>query len=1313
MKKRVLSLVTVLALLLTQLVVLPVFATDTNVAVGKSVYANSANVRQTSSVLGLKEVTDGIRTTAQGSGNANGFSINKSGDYYYVDLGSIYDIDKTDLAYTASTTNKYTLYYSNDAVNWTLLVDHTAGVAMTEPGGAGTAYISEDTFSPIQARFIKYVARDATWRFITEFEVYSPNNTPYANTSDVNYCAGLTNSPTTRWTIANRTAGAFSLLGDGIKDSWGTVITTSSTAVANVITNTFTVDLTAVANQTDSISRASLYDGYPDWGSSGQPTYLTFNMKVDVSTDGTTYTNVYDDSPTGTNAPAALTDRFYAKSSSGGDSDGFVYRAAFTPVNARYIRVTSLCTVPTTGSGASLKPTFAELEVDKSLAIPVTGVTIAPTTASITAGNNTTLTATVSPNGAVPQNISWSSTNPAVASVPTTNNSLTCQVTGVSAGTANITCTVDGHTSNVCAVTVQSAQIPVTGVNIKNALTDPLTTDNLFVQGTDNLTAEITPSNATYSSVTWATDNSNAVSVTPNNLNCTITANAPGTANITVTVVDANGPHTATCHVVVSPILVTSISLSTYTDTVNVGATDTLASIASPTNATNQTVTWLSDNTAVATVSTTGVVTGVSTGTANITATSTDGSNKVSTPCVVTIVNDLAFNKPVYTNFKNNGGQGLTKVTNGILESGESTDNGFYANTPGQWVVVDLGQQYDISETDLFYGGSGSEAYKLEGSLDGVNFTTMVDQSTSRSIPSNNTFTDYYSTPARVRFIRYTKENSAWNTLVEIKAYSQTSAVPSTQQVNLAAGKTALFNGVGTNQAAMTDGNKGANATTFWSQVPNGSSFWTINLGSVQNISSTLLYLQYASAMGAKVEVSTNGTTYHTVYDSTSPPANITTFGYLDGSDNVTPATTYGYYDTTNTWGFVYPISFTPVSAQYVRVTASGKYIGYNEIEVYNALTIIPVTNITVTPGSANLYTGDTSALTAVISPSNATVQTLNWSSSNPSVATVNSSGVVTAVGAGTAYITASSMDGSNITSNPCVVTVSQRVFVTGVSLNTHSITSSIGGTNTLIATFNPSNASDTALIWSTSNANVATVNSNGLVTAVANGSATITVTTHDGGFTDTCTGTVNDAVVINVINLINALPNPAKIKDKAQVDAANTAYNALTSAQQTSITSYYAQLTTAEAQVHGPNDVNFGDYIITNNFITNVAVGLSQSDFLSGLLVNNGTAQLLDANGNPIAQGVTMATGMQFVVTVGQTITTYTIVIYGDIDGDGQITSSDLALENQILLETQSFAVGSAYYMAADINKDGTVSIADLLSVKKYLVGLETISQC
>ena len=150
----------------------------------------------------------------------------------------------------------------------------------------------------------------------------------------------------------------------------------------------------------------------------------------------------------------------------------------------------------------------------------------------------------------------------------------------------------------------------------------------------------------------------------------------------------------------------------------------------------------------------------------------------------------------------------------------------------------------------------------------------------------------------------------------------------------------------------------------------------------------------------------------------------------------------------------------------------------------------VEVTQVTLNQTTASLVVGGTVTLTATVSPANATDKTVTWSTSNAGVATV-SNGLVTAVAEGTATITAT----AGTKSATCSVQVKPKtVAVTGITLNKSELSVFVDDTFQLEATVSPADATDKTVTWSTSNAGVATV-SNGLVTAVAEGTATITAT--------------------------------------------------------------------------------------------------------------------------------------------------------------------------------------------------------------------------
>ncbi|MCL2028701.1 MAG: Ig-like domain-containing protein [Bacteroidales bacterium] len=167
--------------------------------------------------------------------------------------------------------------------------------------------------------------------------------------------------------------------------------------------------------------------------------------------------------------------------------------------------------------------------------------------------------------------------------------------------------------------------------------------------------------------------------------------------------------------------------------------------------------------------------------------------------------------------------------------------------------------------------------------------------------------------------------------------------------------------------------------------------------------------------------------------------------------------------------------------------------------------TPVSVTNVTLNQTTVTLGVGDTLTLIATVLPDSATNKTVSWSSSAPAIVSVVN-GKLTALTDGTATITVTTQDGSK--TDTCAVTVVAPVFVTGVTLNRTTATLSVDSTLTLIPTVLPADATNKAVTWQSSNTAIATVN-NGTVTAIAVGTATITVTTQDGSKTDTCAVTV------------------------------------------------------------------------------------------------------------------------------------------------------------------------------------------------------------
>ena len=157
----------------------------------------------------------------------------------------------------------------------------------------------------------------------------------------------------------------------------------------------------------------------------------------------------------------------------------------------------------------------------------------------------------------------------------------------------------------------------------------------------------------------------------------------------------------------------------------------------------------------------------------------------------------------------------------------------------------------------------------------------------------------------------------------------------------------------------------------------------------------------------------------------------------------------------------------------------------------------VDVKSVSLNKTTATLDEGKSVELKATVSPSNANDKTIKWTSSNSKVATVDNSGKVKAIKAGTATITATTTNGKKATAK---ITVSKaKVDVKSVSLNKTTAALDEGKSVEFKATVSPSNATDKTIKWTSSNSKVATVDNSGKVKAIKAGTATITATSTNG----------------------------------------------------------------------------------------------------------------------------------------------------------------------------------------------------------------------
>ncbi|MCC8048488.1 MAG: S-layer homology domain-containing protein, partial [Oscillospiraceae bacterium] len=231
----------------------------------------------------------------------------------------------------------------------------------------------------------------------------------------------------------------------------------------------------------------------------------------------------------------------------------------------------------------------------------------------------------------------------------------------------------------------------------------------------------------------------------------------------------------------------------------------------------------------------------------------------------------------------------------------------------------------------------------------------------------------------------------------------------------------------------------------------------------------------------------------------------------------------------------------TDIGEAAITINGTGNYTG--KLTYSFNIVGVAVTGVTLDESAVELTVGDTLTLTATVTPENATDPTVTWKSGKASIARVDENGIVTALKAGSAVITATA--GSY--SATCTVTVTaQEVASTGAALNVETAAIAVGGTVPVTVSLVPDDTTESIAEteYESSDSSVAAVDENGVVTGAAAGTATITVTvTTDAGaeYTASCTVTISDELIAADSESVETVTS-SEISIDAQVEDAEQA---------------------------------------------------------------------------------------------------------------------------------------------------------------------------
>lgn len=738
-------------------------------------------------------------------------------------------------------------------------------------------------------------------------------------------------------------------------------------------------------------------------------------------------------------------------------------------------------------------------------------IALSPSNPTITAGSTLPLTATGTYADGTTSNISnqvtWTSSNPAVLSIDgngvATANAVTAETT------VTVTAT-SGSTTASFTVTVY----PASGAAVRTVVIAP-SSASLVPGATQQFTATATYADGTVqdvsSSVVWSSSNPAAATISSTGL---ATGVATGSAEITAQTdgVSSSVPLT------VSPptssgATVSSVALTPANASISAGSTQQFTARATYSDGTLQDVSssaiWTSSATLTATVNGTGLATGVAAGTASITAT----SGGVPGRATLTVT----------TSSGNGGGSGATLTSIAITPATASiaagtteqfTATGAYSDSTTQNLTNQVA--WSSSNTGAAtIGNAGLAAGVATGSTTIGAALSGITASASLTITpgSGATLTSIVITPTSSRVVAGLSQQftatgtySDGSTLNLDSSVTWTTSNPSVATVN----STGLVAGVGAGTATITG-----------------------TVGSLQSQTTVIISTASLSSMaispsGASLPA---GTTQQLILTGT----------FSDGlRQNLNSAATWSSLApavaTVSSTGLV-----TAVSPGTAQVSAS--YSGQSAPTTVQVTTATLV-SVAVFPLSASFAKGTTQQFTVTGTYSDGTSHDLTslatFTSSNPAVVSVSSSGLATGTGAGATQISVS-IDGDTASTQTITVTPATLVSI-AITPSTPIFANDTTEQFTAIGTFSDGSTQNLSsqVVWTSSNPQTATIDNNGLATGGAPGSTQISATF--GGVTST-TGTVQ--ITPAVLTELSISPTTAQIaKGTTQQFTANGTYS-------------------------------------------------------------------------------------------------------------------------------------------------------------------------
>lgn len=723
-------------------------------------------------------------------------------------------------------------------------------------------------------------------------------------------------------------------------------------------------------------------------------------------------------------------------------------------------------------------------------------IVLAKDTLSLAEGETCRLEAAVTPANASDQQLSWYSDNPDVADVDQNG-----EVRANGIGTATVTAETVNHLTASCSVTVTGSEEEVT----QDVLLD---SDKLKLEEGESAELKLSAGGDPVSadSVAWSSTNDRVASVARG----MVTANAEGYATI---LARADGDLVATCSVEVTEkqIEAAAVTLSETSVRLNLnyhdGQTKKISSSVLPANATDRTPVWTCADESIATVQD-GTIAAVGTGTTTVTATMKSG---VSASCEVTVVDApreisnadelKAVGDDLYADYILTQDIDLSSLEGEDWKPLGDQSHPFCGTFDGSGHTISNMKitEADLTYTDMAYAGLFAVC---EGTVKNLSVSGSITLAVNRS--------GVFLVCAG-GICGYLQGGQIRNCSTDV----------ATKVVNAYPGKCRAFAGGIAGQAdgwdAVIEGcsvkgstRAGAGGGTWGLSRAGGITSGLINKAHIDSCSNYGYVKAYSTSVSASPFLSAAaGGIAGSCGDTSGDITNCLNYGNVDAVADSSRSSDQSVYKTSACYAGGIEGNGRYRESKYgntnngaeVKATGSDLVLAYTEgVPEYP----IP-SSISLSSTDLSMYVEDTRTLTASVEPSGTPFQSVDWTSSDKSVAVVEN-GTVTAVGFGTAKITAEAVRGD--ASASCTVTVSRRedddTGITSVSIDYpkpvwQNPIVGVGQTQQFTATVTSENQGVYPVTWSSSDPSVLSVDRNGLVTGISAGTADITARASNG----------------------------------------------------------------------------------------------------------------------------------------------------------------------------------------------------------------------